>query len=101
MTRITVKPAKENAKTRKYRRTGEFFATKDANRALARRIESAFTRLSEGCSVRVIKAINAPPLRPEPERPTMVFKTHTKVRNEHGQHVNARQKMRGKSIPLI
>lgn len=56
MVAITIKPAKENSKTRKFKRTGEFFAAKDANRVLASRIEAAFTKLSEGCTSRVYKA---------------------------------------------
>ncbi|WP_432319474.1 hypothetical protein [Yersinia enterocolitica] len=56
MVAITIKPAKENSKTRKFKRTGEFFAAKDANRVLASRIEAAFTELSEGCTSRVYKA---------------------------------------------
>ncbi|WP_265102136.1 hypothetical protein [Yersinia proxima] len=40
MVAITIKPAKENSKTRKFKRTGEFFAAKDANRVLASRIET-------------------------------------------------------------
>ncbi|ELI7924730.1 hypothetical protein RSE70_004058 [Yersinia enterocolitica] len=56
MVAITIKPAKENSKTRKFKRTGELFAAKDANRVLASRIEAAFTKLSEGCTSRVCKA---------------------------------------------
>ncbi|MGT3320066.1 transcriptional antitermination N peptide [Yersinia enterocolitica] len=63
MVAITIKPAKENSKTRKFKRTGEFFAAKDANRVLASRIESAFTKLSEGCTSRVYKATMSIPIR--------------------------------------
>ncbi|WP_432323430.1 hypothetical protein [Yersinia enterocolitica] len=63
MVAITIKPAKENSKTRKFKRTGEFFAAKDANRVLASRIEAAFTKLSEGCTSRVYKATMPVPVR--------------------------------------
>ncbi|MEI7219084.1 hypothetical protein WCT79_18985 [Pectobacterium carotovorum] len=46
MTTIIVKPAKENAKRRKYLKTGAFFAQKDADRELAKRIDIAFRKLS-------------------------------------------------------
>lgn len=69
MVAITIKPAKENSKTRKFKRTGEFFAAKDANRVLASRIEAAFTKLSEGCTSRVYKATMPIPIR-STERPS-------------------------------
>ncbi|HHH0485825.1 TPA: hypothetical protein ACPZO0_002197 [Yersinia enterocolitica] len=101
MVAITIKPAKENSKTRKFKRTGEFFAAKDANRVLAGRIEAAFTKLSEGCPSRVYKATMPVPVRSSEQLTELKFKPHNKVKNPLGQQVNARQKMRGKSIPLI
>ncbi|HFH2492075.1 TPA: hypothetical protein ACGJN9_001417 [Yersinia enterocolitica] len=101
MVAITIKPAKENSKTRKFKRTGEFFAAKDANRVLASRIEAAFTKLSEGCTARVYKATMPVPVRSTEQLTELKFKPHNKVKNPLGQQVNARQKMRGKSIPLI
>lgn len=70
MVAITIKPAKENSKTRKFKRTGEFFAAKDANRVLASRIEAAFTKLSEGCTSRIYKATMPIPIRSK-EQPSV------------------------------
>lgn len=46
MTTIIVKPAKDNAKRRKYLKTGTFFAQKDADRELATKISAAWDRLT-------------------------------------------------------
>ncbi|MEI7410098.1 hypothetical protein [Pectobacterium aroidearum] len=46
MTTIIVKPAKDNAKRRKYLKTGAFFAQKDADRELATKISAAWDRLT-------------------------------------------------------
>lgn len=46
MTTIIVKPAKDNAKRRKYLKTGAFFAQKDADRELAQKISAAWDRLT-------------------------------------------------------
>ncbi|WP_369606243.1 hypothetical protein [Serratia marcescens] len=46
MTTIIVKPAKENAKHRKYRKQGEFLAKKDADRELAKKISKAWAKLT-------------------------------------------------------
>ncbi|MBS3895148.1 hypothetical protein, partial [Serratia marcescens] len=46
MATIIIKPAKENAKRRKYRKQGEFLAKKDADRELAKRINKAWAKLT-------------------------------------------------------
>ncbi|MEQ9830592.1 hypothetical protein [Pectobacterium versatile] len=46
ITTIIVKPARDNAKRRKYLKTGAYFAQKDADRELAKRIDIAFRKLS-------------------------------------------------------
>lgn len=46
MTIIIVKPATENAKSRKYQKTKAFFAKKDADRELARKINKAWAKLT-------------------------------------------------------
>ncbi|MDX6914746.1 hypothetical protein R9X49_06450 [Pectobacterium carotovorum] len=46
MTTIIVKAAKDNAKRRKYLKTGAFFAQKDADRGLAMKISAAWDRLT-------------------------------------------------------
>lgn len=46
MATIIIKPAKENAKRRKYRKQGEFLAKKDADRELAKKINKAWAKLT-------------------------------------------------------
>lgn len=46
MATIIIKPAKENAKQRKYRKQGEFLAKKDADRELAKKISKAWAKLT-------------------------------------------------------
>ena len=53
------------------------------------------------CSARVYKATILLPLRNTEHLEQITFKQHNKVINPLGQQINARQKMRGKSIPLI
>ena len=56
-----------------------------------------------GCKNRVEQALRAPNWREPKETAfvTLECQEYRKVRNPDGQQVNARQKMRGKSIPLI
>jgi hypothetical protein len=70
-----------------------------AKRAAAR--EAAMT--VTGCKNRVEQALRAPNWREPKETAfvTLECQEYRKVRNPDGQQVNARQKMRGKSIPLI
>ena len=66
--------------------------------------KSVATALAGGSS-RVAKALSLTDykasLRPPKQQKEWVAEQHNKVRNPLGQQVNARQKMRGKSIPLI
>lgn len=77
-------------------------AEKRKDMALTRSVEKALM----GCSERVSKAVNrAPDWRVKVEREagfvSMENPEYRKVRNPLGQQINARQKARGKSIPLI
>lgn len=60
MIQIITKRKKDNAKSRRCRQRGEHYAAYkaecDESRAMASRIEAAFTKLSEGCTSRVCKA---------------------------------------------
>ncbi|CFQ95820.1 hypothetical protein [Yersinia frederiksenii] len=60
MIQIITKRKKDNAKSRRCRQRGEHYAAYkaecDESRAMASRIEAAFTKLSEGCTSRVYKA---------------------------------------------
>ncbi|KAB8312963.1 hypothetical protein EH228_04610 [Erwinia endophytica] len=72
-----------------------------------RKIDRAFNRLAADCSSdRVLTAVtHAPDWRckssDEPEFINMENSQYRKVLNEAGRQINARQKQRGKSIPLI
>ena len=105
MIQIITKRKKENAKSRRCRQRGEHYAAYkaecDESRAMASRIEAAFTKLSEGCTARVYKATMPVPVRSSEQLTELKFKPHNKVKNPLGQQVNARQKQRGHSIPLI
>ncbi|WP_338515741.1 hypothetical protein VRB80_13475 [Erwinia aphidicola] len=60
--------------------------------------------VESGCSsLKVARAINGPSVRDvkEVEFVTREDPQYRKVKNPYGQHINARQKMRGQSIPLI
>ncbi|QKJ88054.1 hypothetical protein PMPD1_3122 [Paramixta manurensis] len=46
MTIVITYLAKDNAKNRKYKKTGEFFAKKDADRAMAKKIAKAWAKLT-------------------------------------------------------
>ncbi|MEI7177092.1 hypothetical protein [Pectobacterium carotovorum] len=46
MTTVIVKPARDNAKRRKYLKTGAYFAQKDADRELAKKINKAWAKLT-------------------------------------------------------
>ncbi|ASV55589.1 hypothetical protein LJPFL01_2226 [Lelliottia jeotgali] len=89
------------------RRLAAFNAKKSAEKlemeAYCKKIDRAFSRLSGEGSERTCKALSLPGLRQpkEEEFVTRERQQYRKVRNPLGQQVNARQKMRGKSIPLI
>jgi len=60
--------------------------------------------IASGCSsLKVARAINGPSVRDvkEVEFVTRENPQYRKVKNPYGQHINARQKTRGHSIPLI
>lgn len=67
MTVISYLPTKNNSKSRRMRERGEHYAAYkalcDADRLLARKLEAAFTKLSEGCTAKVARAINGPSVR--------------------------------------
>ncbi|MDI3438337.1 hypothetical protein QLG07_02545 [Erwinia sp. V90_4] len=62
MVDIVFKRRKENSKSRRMRERGEHYAAYkalcDADRAMARKLEAAFTKLSEGCTAKVARAVN-------------------------------------------
>ncbi|WP_147195946.1 hypothetical protein [Pantoea sp. CCBC3-3-1] len=76
------------------------------NRRRAKRAAERQTSVT-GCSDRVNKAMNSTEYKmklrskPVPEAVTRENPQYRKVNNPYGQITNARQKMRGKSIPLI
>ncbi|KYP84753.1 hypothetical protein WB66_11095 [bacteria symbiont BFo1 of Frankliniella occidentalis] len=67
MTVISYLPTKNNSKSRRMRERGEHYAAYkalcDADRLMARKLEAAFTKLSEGCTAKVARAINGPSVR--------------------------------------
>lgn len=67
MVDIVFKRRKENSKSRRMRERGEHYAAYkalcDADRAMARKLEAAFTKLSEGCTAKVARAIKGPSVR--------------------------------------
>lgn len=67
MTVISYLPTKNNSKSRRMRERGEHYAAYkalcDADRAMARKLEAAFTKLSEGCTAKVARAINGASVR--------------------------------------
>jgi hypothetical protein len=67
------------------------------------KINRAFAKLSGASLPRVEQALRAPNWREpkEEEFVTRESQQYRKVRNPIGQQINARQKIRGKSIPLI
>lgn len=96
---------------RNQRRMAAFNARKEFEQrereSYTRKIDEAFTKLSEGCNCRVLKAINSTEYKmkmrskPAPEAVSRENPKHQKVANEAGRQIHAVQKMRGKSIPLI
>ncbi|RAU43956.1 transcriptional regulator [Pseudocitrobacter sp. RIT415] len=75
------------------------------NQMLAKKIDRAFTRISEGCSNRVVAATSLVSLREKkaqeelPERSNRIY--YSKPRGDMGVTCAGRQKVKGKSIPLI
>lgn len=85
----------KNSVTRRYLKRGELMAK--------RRAESCGSVKTDAISGRVEQALRAPNWREPKETAfvTLECQEYRKVRNPDGQQINARQKMRGKSIPLI
>lgn len=84
------------------RRAQAYRAKCAAEKRLGRKIEATLS----GCSDRVLKAVTqAPNWRVKAEKEVEFVSrenpAYRKVNNPYGQITNARQKMRGKSIPLI
>ncbi len=100
MTVVITYLAKDNAKSRYRARRAAKREKLEQDAMLARKIAV----IASGCSsLKVARAINGPNVR---DVKADEFVTHEnpryrKVKNPYGQHINARQKMRGCSIPLI
>lgn len=87
------------AKSRYKARRATMVAERRDDEALGRKVAVIAT----GCSAKVQKAVTAAPNwrnRAEPEFVTQEKPEYRKVNNPYGQLTNARQKMRGFSIPL-
>ncbi|MBP2156906.1 hypothetical protein [Erwinia rhapontici] len=100
MTVVITYLAKDNAKNRYRARRAAKREQANADASLSRKIAV----IASGCSsLKVARAINGPSVRDvkEVEFVTRENPQHRKVNNPYGQHINARQKMRGYSIPLI
>ena len=85
------------------KRIAEFNAKKAEVNAYTSRINKAYTKLSmglSGCSERTVKALSLPTPRAAKELVEVEHKQHRVV---SGVNISAfgRQKIRGKSIPLI
>lgn len=68
------------------------------------KIERAFSRLSEDCSNRVLRATSLGSLRDKPAQEEIAERKNRiwyKQPGERGITCSGRQKMKGKSIPLI
>lgn len=99
MTVVITYRAKDNAKNRYRARRAAKREQANADASLSRKIAV----IASGCSNRVLKAVASPSVREvrEIEFVTRENPEHRKVNNPYGQLTNARQKMRGCSIPLI
>lgn len=88
------------AKSRYKARRAAKIAERRDDEALGRKVAA----IASGCSsMKVARAINGPSVRDvkEVEFVTRENPQYRKVNNPYGQHINARQKQRGYSIPLI
>lgn len=89
-----------NAKQRRRERLRASAIERESDSRLMRKIAV----IASGCSnIKVAKAIKGPSVRDvkEVEFVTREDPRYRKVNNPYGQHINARQKQRGYSIPLI
>ena len=91
-----------NAKTRRHERRRAAAIERDTVFGISAPEASQEPGIT-GCKNRVEQALRAPNWREPKETAfvTLECQEYRKVRNPDGQQVNARQKMRGKSIPLI
>ncbi len=96
MTVVITYLATDNAKNRKHKKTGEFFAKKDADRELARRIEKAWAKLTRNTEYQQQILAAAEGYTEYCQNPA-----YKKVTNEAGRQIHAVQKRKGSSIPLI
>ncbi|MFK8258299.1 hypothetical protein ACFL9S_10985 [Erwinia sp. AnSW2-5] len=100
MTVVVTILASDNARNRRRARREAQREQANADVQLSRKIAV----IASGCSsMKVARAINGPSVRDvkEVEFVTREDPKHRKVNNPFGQHINARQKQRGYSIPLI
>ncbi len=76
---------------------------KRSNQQLAKKIDRAFSRLSEDCSNRVLKATSLIAVREKPEQEITIKQNRTYYRdaNPFGNKIHAVQKMKLSSKPLI
>ncbi|MER1974559.1 transcriptional regulator [Pseudocitrobacter faecalis] len=94
---------------RSQRRMAAYNAMKAAQKleiqSYCKKIDRAFTRITEGCSNRVVAATSLVSLREKkaqeelPERSNRIY--YSKPRGDMGVTCAGRQKAKGKSIPLI
>lgn len=100
MTLVITILASDNARNRRRARREAQREQANEDSSLSRKIAV----IDSGCSsLKVARAINGPSVRDvkEAEFVTRENPQYRKVNNPFGQHINARQKMRGCSIPLI
>lgn len=74
------------------------------NQQLAKKIDRAFSRITEGCSNRVVMATSLGSLREKAAQEEITERSNRiyyKQPGERGITCSGRQKMKGKSIPLI
>jgi len=103
MVTIVIKPAKKNSRSRRYRATGEYFAMKDRIRAEERAdelLEQNVARALMG-SDRVYKAVMPEVPGRRDDAPVKRPRRRAGCRTESGLSACGRQKVKGKSIPLI
>lgn len=100
MTLVITILADDNARNRRRKRRAEQRAQNEADNRLARKIAVA----SAGCSLSVARATSLPAMRKKDEGGAIERKNHrtwySKL-GERGITCSGRQKMKGKSIPLI
>jgi len=88
---------------RNQRRMAAFNARKASESMERARFERRIVSTLSSCNQRVEKAVISPSLRDkhEPDQPSLCARKLHHVRPDATHVVNAHQKMRGKSVPLI